>query len=393
MMVRGQRRGRAHRQSARGGWLSLVVAAAAACGGNDEAMSDPEAADPFARLRVTSARSVTPVQPFLGLSPTAAEASPQRLSETGVFASLETLETVPGIIPFSVQAPLWSDGAIKQRWIAVPSGAQIGFSENESWAFPEGTVLVKHFGMALDERDPESVRRLETRLLVMAEGGGYYGLVYRWDADQRDAQVIWDGADEMLEIIGEDGVPREQRYTYPRANQCGGCHSHERGEVRGARTSQLNGDYDYGEGAGTHNQLAAWSALGVFDRELDETPVDAYPRLVGLEDDSAPVEARVRSYWDGNCSSCHTGEPHYPSWDARFSTPLAEQRLLWADPIDGPRDDGLHLITPGDPERSYIYLRSNSADKPLRMPPVAKNRVDERYVELLREWITALPSP
>jgi uncharacterized repeat protein (TIGR03806 family) len=373
--------------------LPLVVAAAAACGGNDEATSEPGATDPFAGLRVTSARDITPVQPFLGLSPTSAEASPQRLSETGVFASLETLETVPGIIPFSVQAPLWTDGAHKQRWIAVPSGTQIGFSENEQWAFPEGTVLIKQFGMALDERDPESVHRLETRILVMTEGGGYYGLVYRWDADQRDAQLIWDGGDETLEIIGEDGVPREQVYSYPRQRYCVDCHSATRGTVRGVSTKQLNGDYDYGEGAGTHNQLEAWSALGVFDGELDETPLDTYPRLVGLGDESAPVEARVRSYWDGNCSSCHNGDAHYPSWDARFSTPLAEQRLLWADPIDGPRPDGMHLITPGDPERSYVYLRSNSADKPLRMPPLGKNRVDERYVELLREWISALPSP
>ena len=94
MMAGGQRRGQARRQSARGGWLSLVVAAAAACGGNDEAASEPEVVDPFAGLRLTSARGVTPVQPFLGLSPTAADASPQRLSETGVFASLETLEPV-----------------------------------------------------------------------------------------------------------------------------------------------------------------------------------------------------------------------------------------------------------------------------------------------------------
>ena len=392
MMVGGQRRGQARRLSARGGWLALVVAAAAACGGNDEPAADPEATDPFAGLRVTSARGATPVQPFLGLSPTAAEASPQRLSETGVFASLETLETVPGIIPFSVQAPLWTDGAHKQRWIAVPSGAQIGFSENEQWAFPAGTVLIKQFDMALDERDPETLHRLETRILVMAEGGGYYGLVYRWDADQRDAQLIWDGADEMLDIIGEDGVSREQRYSYPKARHCSGCHSVERGTVRGVRTAQLNGDYDYGDGAGTHNQLEAWSALGILDLELEENPVDAYPRLVGLADESAPVEARVRSYWDGNCSSCHVGDAHYPSWDARFSTPLAEQRLLWAEPIDEPPVDGVHLITPGDPEHSYIYLRSSSADKPLRMPP-GKNRVDDRYVELLREWITSLPSP
>jgi uncharacterized repeat protein (TIGR03806 family) len=334
------------------------------------------------------------VEPFLGL-PERVEAqgdSPLLLSETQAFASLAALEAAPGVIPYSVVSPLWSDGARKLRWLALPSGSQVGFSEAGAWAFPEGTVLIKHFGMALDERTPEVVRRLETRFLVAAEGGGYYGLVYRWDDDQRDARLANDGGEELLEIVGGDGSVRQQRYTYPSAQACRACHSSSTGFVMGVRTAQLNGDHDYGDGTGPFNQLAVWSAHGIFDTPVGDIPPDERQRLASLDDDSVPLETRVRSYWDSNCSSCHNGDPAIPSWDARFSTPLAEQRVIAVDPYTGARPDGVRLIVPGDPERSLIYLRSRSTEAGVRMPPLLKNRVDERYVERLGEWIASMPA-
>jgi len=71
---------------------------------------------------------------------------PAVLSETGVFSDLRSLKPAPGLIPYTVNSPLWSDGAIKTRWLALPAGSSIGFSENGAWTFPEGTVFVKNFG-------------------------------------------------------------------------------------------------------------------------------------------------------------------------------------------------------------------------------------------------------
>lgn len=332
-------------------------------------------------------------QPFLGLPATTAESgsSPERLSQTRAFADIDALETSAGILPYGVQSPLWSDGAQKRRWIALPSGARIGFSEAEAWTFPPGTVFIKHFGMALDEREPEQVRRLETRFLVATRDGGYYGLVYRWDEDQRDARLVLDGAEDTLDIVQADGSVRQQLYTYPSQQACNACHSSASGYVMGPRTAQLNGDYAYGVGADdAHNQLATWARLDVFDSPVGDIPFTEHERLVPLDDETAPIEARVRSYWDSNCSSCHGGRSPIPSWDARFSTPLAAQRVLFAEPYTGPRPDGAQLIVPGEPERSLIYLRSLSTQPGVRMPPLLRNRVDERYVELLGQWIESL---
>lgn len=334
----------------------------------------------------------TLAEPFLGLpaSADARAAAPLRLSETRAFAALDSLEPAAGVIPYAVQAPLWSDGARKLRWVALPRDGRVGFSEAGAWRFPEGTVFIKHFGMVLDERAPDVAQRLETRFLVAAEGGRYYGLVYRWDDDQRDAWLSNEGADELLEISTEDGTQREQRYTYPSAGACAACHSSAAGFVLGARTAQLNGDHDYGDGTGPFNQLGAWSSLGIFDQPVGDTASDRRPRLAALGDEAASLEARVRSYWDANCSACHDGSGRIAAWDARFSTPLREQGVLSVAPLSGSGDAALRLIAPGDPEHSLIYLRSSSVDAGARMPPLLRNRVDQRYVELLREWILSL---
>jgi uncharacterized repeat protein (TIGR03806 family) len=346
------------------------------------------------------------VAPFLGLPPTLAEsdASPELLSQTLAFSDLASLEVAPGILPYTVQSPLWSDGAQKRRWMALPSGAHVGFSEQGAWLFPEGTVFIKHFGMALDERQPERVQRLETRFLVAQSGGGYYGLVYKWNADQGDAQLLLDGAEDVLDIVQADDSVREQRYTYPSQQACNACHSPAGGYVMGARTAQLNGDYDYGAapGAGAdmvseasevsedENQLATWARLDLFDSPVGDTPLAEHAQLTPLGDEGASLEARVRSYWDSNCSTCHNASSPIRSWDARFSTPLERQGVLLAEPYAGPRPDGARLIVPGDPEHSLIYLRSRSTQPGMRMPPLLRNRVDDRYVELLGQWIESL---
>jgi len=328
-----------------------------------------------------------------------ADESPALLSETGAFTNVASLEAAQGLIPYGVQAPLWSDGAYKRRWLSLPEGGKVGFSATGSWSFPEGTVFVKDFAMALDESRPEQVRHLETRFWIAARDGEFYGAVYKWDPDQQDAQLLLDGGSEELSIQGSDGTVRSQTYSYPATTSCRTCHSEVAGLVRGVRTAQLNGAFDYGAprvplgapGSGNDpipsNQLAALDGLGLFQESIGDPA--QYPHLSPLADESAPLEQRVRSYWDSNCSMCHYG-PGSPSWDARYQTPFAEQRLLLALPLSGAGPDDLRLIVPGEPERSYLFLRGNSATPGLRMPPILRNRVDQAYVNVLRDWILSL---
>ena len=71
--------------------------------------------------------------------------APEKLSQTGCFSASDPTVPATGLIPYDVNAPFWSDGATKQRWIALPDGAGITVQSDRDWSFPERTVLVKHF--------------------------------------------------------------------------------------------------------------------------------------------------------------------------------------------------------------------------------------------------------
>ena len=90
--------------------------------------------------------------------PPAADAPtfPRKLSETGLFASTKDLKPAPGLIPYSVNAELWSDGAVKERYPRHPrrrarsSTTTVDYPQpapvrRPGWRFPDGTVLVKTF--------------------------------------------------------------------------------------------------------------------------------------------------------------------------------------------------------------------------------------------------------
>ena len=70
---------------------------------------------------------------------------PRKLSETGLYQDLATLTVAPEARPFSPQYPLWSDGATKLRWVALPAGSTIDAADPDAWRFPVGTRFWKQF--------------------------------------------------------------------------------------------------------------------------------------------------------------------------------------------------------------------------------------------------------
>src|SRR5262249_39811468 len=69
---------------------------------------------------------------------------PPTLSGTGAFADTANLIPAAGVVPYELNVPFWSDGAIKSRWFSVPTpGDKIGFNANGNWNFPAGAVWIK----------------------------------------------------------------------------------------------------------------------------------------------------------------------------------------------------------------------------------------------------------
>jgi uncharacterized repeat protein (TIGR03806 family) len=318
--------------------------------------------------------------------PLTADKAPALLSQTGLFASLTDLRPRRGLIPYTVIVPLWSDGAVKQRWLA-PGPSPIVFSADGEWTFPAGTAFVKHFELPVDERNRSRRRRLETRLLVVDGTGTGYGVTYRWRPDNKDADLLHESRREDIRIKTAQGV-RTQTWYYPSSADCLTCHTSAAKFVLGVKTRQLNEPFVYPSTGIRDNQLRTWNYLGLFTPRLQESKIGALRKLAALDDARAPLETRVRSYLDANCAACHRpGHIIRATFDARFDTPLSLQGLLDVPTVS----DSLNikdpcLIASGDVARSMMAQRMRRTDQH-RMPPLASAVVDRAALDLLEAWI------
>jgi uncharacterized repeat protein (TIGR03806 family) len=307
---------------------------------------------------------------------------PPLLSQTGAFRSLADLAPSRGLVPYDVNSPLWSDGAAKRRWIALPGDERVTFSPTGEWKFPRGTVFVKHFEL--------EGRRLETRFLVVADRGGGYGVTYRWRTDGKDADLLSDGVTEDL-TVSSRGEPRRLKWTYPSRNDCLACHTTAAGFVLGVKARQLNGPFKDPEGGDADNQLRTWSRLGLLRNPPKDGDIARLDKLAAVTDKGASPEQRVRSYLDANCAHCHRPGGARGLFDARFDVPLGRQNIVNGEVTAADLGvPGARLVAPGDPAKSMLYQRMNRRRDVFNMPPIATHEIDREAVGVVEEWIRSL---
>jgi mono/diheme cytochrome c family protein len=128
----------------------------------------------------------------------------------------------------------------------------------------------------------------------------------------------------------------------------------------------------------------------MFTPELNVADLANLPTLAAADDETRSVQDRARSYLDANCAQCHRPGGTVAYFDARYDTPLVKQEL-----IDGPVliDQGIdrpRVISPHDIWRSIVFMRVNTVDE-IKMPPIARETIDQKGVALLRDWIMSLP--
>lgn len=326
-----------------------------------------------------------PIGPFLNniMPPTnGAFPFPPVLSATGAFSNVANLIPTTGLIPYTVNSPLWSDAALKTRWVAVPNDGppyttdeQISFVPQGEWTFPNGTVFVKHFELVVNEITGEK-KRLETRLLVRNSTGNVYGVTYKWRSDNTEADLLPGALDEDIPITTSTGETRIQRWSYPSRGQCLVCHNTTANYVLGVKTHQLNGNFTYPSTGRTDNQLRTFAHVGLLNPTPNENDIPNFLKSTSVNNTTAPIQYRMRSWIDSNCSQCHRPNGFGPVFDARFYTPLENQNLI----------DQVVLFR--DIEGSPLYDRDNALDD-RKMPPLAKNMVDQNAMATLRQWIAS----
>ncbi|MDB6024610.1 MAG: hypothetical protein JWM68_833 [Verrucomicrobiales bacterium] len=298
-----------------------------------------------------------------------AQPIPSLLSETGAFTDLTNLITHPGIEPYDVTVPFWSDNAEKRRWFMVPASKTIDFKARENWQFPNGTTFIKHFDLETIAGDPSSKRKIETRFLVMTDDGAY-GLSYFWDDTQTNAFLVPDAGMTKDILITAGDVIKTQQWIYPSRTQCLTCHTRHSGFALGFNTQQLNRNIWCG--SNSVNQLEALSDAGYFLKRV--TDLRLLPTLASLSDTNNSLAFRARSYLAANCAHCHQGvDWGFGNWDARFDTSMTNSssiasRLLAIDQL------------------SRMHRKDFG-----RMPPLGSSILDNSGIKLIRDWTVSLP--
>ncbi|HVH46504.1 MAG TPA: PQQ-dependent sugar dehydrogenase [Labilithrix sp.] len=296
---------------------------------------------------------------------------PELLSKTGCVDPADPTKPAPGLVPYGVNAALWSDGADKERFLAVPDGQTITAKPDGDLDLPVGSVLVKTFSFG--------GKRVETRLFVRHEDGDWGGYSYEWDDAQKDATLLYSGKTKTL----ASGAPS---WSFPSRSDCMRCHTVGAGRSLGLELGQLDGDFVYPSTNRVANQLSTLEHIGMFAPGTKGPPdVVEYPAPFG----DAPLEARARAYLHANCSGCHRpqGGAARSALDLRFATTITDTKACGTTPeIDDLGIPNAKIIAPGSPPASVLSHRMHATDGK-RMPPLGRQLADDKATALIDEWI------
>lgn len=302
----------------------------------------------------------------------AVPAMPAQLSQTGCVDTGNPAQPATGLIPYDINAPFWSDGINKERYLAVPDGSLISRTADGRFIFPAGSVLMKNFR--------QNNLLIETRLLMQHPDGVWEGYSYEWNGSQTDAALV--NTTTTKSVNG-------QTWTFLASADCLRCHTDSAVFVLGPEISQMNRDFTYPSTGRTRNQLATLDAVHMFSAALPVAPA-SLPALPSPGDTSSTLAERARSYLHANCSNCHRPGGGTPaSIDLRYTTTLSTSGACAAPTLGNLGVVGANIITPGDPASSVLYLRMSrrGADQ---MPPFASALVDTVGAGLVASWIQAM---
>ena len=314
-----------------------------------------------------AAQAPSPNSPAVKDAVVTGDAYPAALSEYGFFSDQSAQQPAPGVTPYRLNTPLWSDGADKLRFVYLPAGTKAAANGDGLLRLPVGAALVKTF--------KQGGRLIETRVLLHRPAG-WLALPYVWDPDQREARLALGG--RRITLTGPAGQPIS--YAVPNKNQCKECHG-----VAGAVTPI---------GPKGYNLSPDW--LGAFQQagRLDKVPQVVRRIPLWERREQAPAADAARGYLDVNCAHCHnaggaaSNSGLYLGW---LETDPIKLGLGKRPVAAGRGSGGLDFdVVPGDPAHSILYYRMASLEGGIAMPELGRAKVDPAGLTAVQRWIGAM---
>lgn len=362
------------------------------------------------------ASPVTTSPPVVSAAFTAATA-PDKLSAWNMMhRDGQSLALRAGVLPYSLNTPLFSDYAHKLRTLWIPERTQITYTATGPLQFPVGAVLTKTFfypratasapqwiGATRSEQgeigetvDLGENQLIETRLMVREPSGRWGAVTYVWDTDQRDATLVRSGRNIGIELVEAEGPRTAFTYAVPSDGECSVCHATNAGtgalEPIGPQASNLNRDQAYA--TGTRNQLEALAAL----QKLTGYAAPALRMVAWSDAQAASVEARARAYLDVNCAFCHNpvGRSGRTGLWLGVQETSATRLGICKPPVGGQQSGRFtYDIQPGNADQSFLYFRISNyrlnVDPPrVAMPELGRHVFHAEGNALVREWISGM---
>ncbi len=349
---------------------------------------------------------------------TCASGVPALLSEWALFDNIRDQVPSEDVIPYEVTSLLFTDNALKHRFVTLRDGGQIAYSDTERWQSPVGTIYVKTFAYPPNELENQTKEQLiETRLIhhVSAEDDrlGCRGAdscwnthAYVYNEDMTDAVCKTGGAVVSVTYTDDEGQQQEvPNYTVPTSPaQCNACHGGDPTRTLSPSSGMLNRGNDYGGGA-VANQIDQLYDLEMLAPAPIQPPEDRTTYDDPTEYTACQtllcVHNAARSWFDSNCSHCHAPDGEvaeqglyldYQSMDPTNPTDLDFRSWgVCKTPTSGGCDTGQVDILPGDPDNSILPCRVDLVGRD-QMAPLGRTLIDDNGVALIRQWIIDLPT-
>ena len=308
--------------------------------------------------------------------------APERLIDTGLYAGqIGVID--PGNRPFSPQYPLWTDGAVKSRWVYLPPGTQIDAKDTHAWEFPVGTKFWKQFEFA--------GRKVETRMIWRASRTQWVFATYVWNADGSDATLAPEAG-----VTGVAEVAPGKRHSIPSATDCTACHGTTRPGPLGFNALQLSPDRDANaiHAEALTAEMVTLRTLSD-ERRLANVSRDVLERAPRIATGN-PRTRTALGYLLANCATCHNGRGEIAALGPtlRYEDLLRDGDAVAASLVDlqtkwqvPGRTEGSRLVDSESPERSALLVRLRSRSPSSQMPPLGTVMRDTAAVEAVTAWI------
>jgi len=309
-------------------------------------------------------------------------AAPDNLAQTLLYATDTATQVAPYAQPYQPKYPLWSDGAIKDRFIYVPACSQNDTVDMDHWSFPVGTRLWKHFSIPDSNGQDNAPKLVETRFIHRFGPGAddWIFAAYQWPVDAGVGTVPQPSAAKFVPngVVNANGTTHD----IPSVPQCKNCHTKLAERVLSFGAFQLS------------HQLTGKSIKSISNDGWLTVPAPQ-----GFQPPGSEIAQAALGYLHANCGNCHNAGFRPVEPPPLMKLLVAQTTLAQTDTVTSlvnvPTQNvdfvGLDRIEPGNVDKSEILVRMQRRPPQTgQMPPLATKVVHPEGVAAVSAWIGSL---